>query len=131
MPTEDYFLSIKTVLRRVVLACIGKGVRGPYLQKSRDGMEDLWLNPGSCQSSNSTAIPNHAKTRNGDASTAAASPAAAVHTNLRAEDGDSPASSRAGPMISTKTVLLVKGKREKRWKHAAAWNQIFTTQLVW
>lgn len=99
-PKEAYFLSFKTVLRNTVLMCIGKGSRGPHLEKSGDGGEGLELNPGYRPGLN---LP-----------TSQRRPGATLDKPSRGEgESSSTASSpltEAGPLVATKTVLLVKGK---------------------
>lgn len=100
-PTEASFLSFKTVLRKAVLMCIGKGSRGPYLEKSGDGGEDLRLNPGHSLGSKSSTTHHR--------------PGATLQVSSRVDRGGDSAASRrfteAGPLVATKTVLLVKGKK--------------------
>lgn len=97
---EASFPSFRTILRKSVLKCIGKESQGPFLEKSGDGVEDLWLNPGRCLGSKYSTTHHH--------------PGAPPQEQSREEKGgDSAASSpfmEAGPLAATKTVLLVKGE---------------------
>lgn len=94
-PTGAAFLSFRTVLRTAVLSCIGKGLRGPYLEKAGGAGEDLRLYPGDSKNSDSPAFDGH--------------------TGAAMERGGGSASGRrfteaVGPLVATQTVLLVKGK---------------------
>lgn len=99
-PKGFSFLSFRAGLRKAVLTCLGKESRGPYLEKSSDGGDDFRLNPGHCPGSR----PSIAHHRPGDT----------VEKCSRVEKGDtSPARNpftEAGPLVATKTVLIVKGK---------------------
>lgn len=101
--TESSFLSFKSYLRKAVLMCIGKGSRGPYLEKLGDRGEDLWLNPGHHQGLKPSTTHHR--------------PGTSTQTPSRVgKGGDSTANSRcteAGPLVATKTVLLVKGKQRE------------------
>lgn len=80
--------------------CVGKGFRGPRLENLGDSGEDLRLNPGHCPGLKPSATHH----RQG----------AMLQVPSPADKGsDSTADSllaEAGPLVATKTVLLVKGK---------------------
>lgn len=73
--------------------CIGKGSRGPYLERAGDAGEDLWLNPGHCPGLKPSTTHHPLGTT--------------LRKPPRLEGGDD---SITGPLVATKTVLLVKGK---------------------
>eukprot|EP00903_Cladosiphon_okamuranus_P016193 g14943.t2 len=91
-PEEESLLSLKAVLRKAVLMCMGKGSRGPYLERAGDAGEDLWLNPGHCLGSK-PCVTHHPQ----------------VTTLRKPSRLEGAGDLMAGPLVATKTVLLVKG----------------------
>lgn len=81
LPDEASALSLKTVLRKTVLACLGRGPRAPFFEEGKDGT-GLRVNPGT----------------------------AAAHLNMDAGGTSSNPFTRVSPLIATKTALLVKGR---------------------
>ncbi|CAM9120215.1 unnamed protein product, partial [Ectocarpus sp. 13 AM-2016] len=114
-PREASSRTFNAVLRKAVLACIGKTPQGPHLERSGGIGEDLWLNPG-CRQSPDAAHAYSTSGRN-DATT----PATSGSFSASSRDGKtglssaySPLTEMAGPLVPTKTVLLVKGKGTRR-----------------
>ncbi len=94
-PTGASFRSFRTVLRTAVLTCIGKGLRGPFLEKSGAVGEEIRLNPGS-------PAGHH---RMGGAADSISQVGGEGNPSL-GKGVPEP----AGRLVATKTVLLVKGK---------------------
>ncbi|CAM9585246.1 unnamed protein product, partial [Ectocarpus sp. 8 AP-2014] len=114
-PREASSRTFNAALRKAVLTCIGKTPQGPHLERSGDVGDDLWLNPG-CRQSPDAAHAYSTSSRN-DATT----PTASSSFSATSRDGKSglssahsPLTGMAGPLVPTKTVLLVKGKGTRR-----------------
>ncbi|CAM9191667.1 unnamed protein product [Ectocarpus sp. 4 AP-2014] len=110
-PREASSRTFNAALRKAVLTCIGKTSQGPHLERSGDVGEDLWLNPGCCQSPD--AAHGYSTGGGNDATT----PTTSSCFTTTSRDGKaglssahSPLIGMAGPLVPTKTVLLVRGK---------------------
>lgn len=97
---DDSSFPFKAVLRQAVLMCVGKRARGPHLEKSGDGGEDLRLNLPSRQGTRTTY---HQK---GDASLSNTTGTRGLTSGSRSDKGGG----ASGISTPVKTVLLVKGK---------------------
>lgn len=106
-PPEATSLSFKAILRKAVLTCLGKGTRGPFLEEGGAG-EGLRLNPGGKMNGNTNRSIECASGR----STTATGDAGRPVRGVVERDSPTSATGEVGPLVATKTILVVKG----RWR---------------